>query len=415
MAKLPGAYELMATAASPAINFGRGLLGYQDPFITQTMQDRMTELEAGRTKGNIGYEDYGLQTATPGGRFTGGLMDLALNNPVDFGLAGSIGRYSFSPQGRTGLNYDFTPDQDTGSTGSAMLDFINAGGLKGAFSKMGQAQAAEITPSNTGIMSTPYTDRIMDPGSMRSAAYRSIENEPYQEIPGFNFIDAPTSLSSRISNPQFLNNPRTGIIDNLIMKRGNPNVNLMTQARDAITSGVGKGIDLGKTAIGGILSLVSGIPGIGVLANMLPERDYRQGAIEDFYGDEETQALMSQIPGMENYNIVSGGLFGSPVNYGLSRAIDKRMATIRNTLEKKKSTALEQRLKALEELKAREAKALEDARIKADKIAADKPSVNRDFGASRRGDSDISDSQRGGFATDDTAGFFKNGGLVGLL
>jgi hypothetical protein len=33
-----------------------------------------------------------LQTATPGGRFTGGLMDLALNNPVDFGLAGSIGR-----------------------------------------------------------------------------------------------------------------------------------------------------------------------------------------------------------------------------------------------------------------------------------------------------------------------------------
>ena len=26
MAKLPGAFELMATAASPAINFGRGIL-----------------------------------------------------------------------------------------------------------------------------------------------------------------------------------------------------------------------------------------------------------------------------------------------------------------------------------------------------------------------------------------------------
>src|SRR5210317_1278508 len=86
-------------------------------------------------------------------------------------------------------------------------------------------------------------------------------------IPGYNFIDAPTSLSSRISNPQFLNNPRTGIIDNLIMQRGNPGVNLLTQARDAVTTGLGKGIDLGKTAIGGILSLVSGIPGIGVLAN----------------------------------------------------------------------------------------------------------------------------------------------------
>jgi len=149
MAKLPGIYEYMATMGAPAINFGRGLLGYQDPFMTQTMQDRMAELEAEKgPTGNIGYEDYGLKTATPGGRFTGGLMGLALDNPVDFGLAGSIGRYSYSPQGRTGLNYDFTPDQDTGSTGNAMLDFINAGGLKGAISKMGTAQAAEVTPQN---------------------------------------------------------------------------------------------------------------------------------------------------------------------------------------------------------------------------------------------------------------------------
>jgi hypothetical protein len=40
-----------------------------------------------------------------------------------------------------------------------------------------------------------------------------------------------------------------------------------------------------------------------------------------------------------------------------------------------------------------------------DKVRADRPGGG-DFGASRRGDSDISDSQRGGFATDDTAGFF---------
>ena len=79
MAKLPGIYELMATAASPAINFGRGLLGYQDPFLTQTMQDEMARMESEKgPTGNVGYEDYGLQTATPGGRFTGGLMDLAL-------------------------------------------------------------------------------------------------------------------------------------------------------------------------------------------------------------------------------------------------------------------------------------------------------------------------------------------------
>jgi len=279
-----------------------------------------------------------------------------------------------------------------------------------------------------------YQDLIMNPDYMPNRL-QNLQNFPpvdtrtdvfntamYDDpnIPGYNFIDAPTSLSSRISNPQFLNNPRTGIIDNLIMKRGNPNVNLMTQARDAITSGVGKGIDLGKTAIGGILSLVSGIPGIGVLANMLPERDYRQGAIEDFYGDEETQALMSQIPGMENYNIVSGGLFGSPVNYGLSRAIDKRMATIRNTLEKKKSTALEQRLKALEELKAREAKALEDARNKA---AAELESQRRGRRPGTGGDgpgTKDSGGSTGGYSYDSGGrqGFgygLKKGGLVGLL
>jgi hypothetical protein len=129
-------YELMATLATPAINFGRGVLGFQDPVGTQMMQDRMSELESQKgTTGTIGYEDYGLQTATPGGRFTGGLFDLAMNNPVDFGLAGSVGRYSFSPEGRTGLTYDFTPDQDTGTTGNALLDFINKGGIKGAISR----------------------------------------------------------------------------------------------------------------------------------------------------------------------------------------------------------------------------------------------------------------------------------------
>ena len=144
--KLPGAYELMATAASPAINFARGLMGFQDPFLTQTMQDRMTELESKKgSTGSIGYEDYGLPVYAGGGRFTGGLFNLALNNPVDFGLAGSVGRYGFGPEGRTGLEYDFTPDQDTGSTGSTILDFINKGGFKNTLANLnltGTAHAA---------------------------------------------------------------------------------------------------------------------------------------------------------------------------------------------------------------------------------------------------------------------------------
>jgi len=413
--KLPGAYEYMATIGAPAINFGRGLLGYQDPFMTQTMQDRMTEIEAGRTKGNVGYDEYGLVPSA--GRFTGGLMDLAINRPADFGLAGSIGKYDFGPEGRKGLEYNFTPDQDTGSTGSAMLDFINRGGVKGAFSRMGTAQAAEVTPSNTGIMSTPYIDRIMDPGSMRAAAYRSIENEPYQEIPGFNFIDAPTSLKSRMKNPQFLNNPRTGIIDNFLMQKGNPGNTIIDKAK----SGIGKGFDLGKAAIGGIASLVSGIPGLGLLFNALGPMSPEDKAMKDFYGSEfgldDIGRVQSGI--MAGYAPVSG--FGGP---GLSKSIDKRIETITKTLKKKNSVTLEKRLKALEALRQKEEQAREKDR--ADRARANNPGVyanlDRVTGGKGYGDargfSTARAGKEGAFGSfDGSKGRkdFSKGGIVSLL
>jgi len=135
------------------------------------MQNRMREIEAGRTKGNVGYDEYGLTPSA--GRFTGGLMDLAVNNPADFALAGSVGKYDFSPEGRTGLKYDFTPDQDTGNTGSTMLDFINAGGLKGAFSKMGTAQASEMPIE-------PMSDLERDfPGMSTGDIIDSMNNRPF--------------------------------------------------------------------------------------------------------------------------------------------------------------------------------------------------------------------------------------------
>ena len=133
---LSPAYEVMLSAASPGINFLRGIAGYQDPIGTPAMQDRMLELEAQKgPSGSIGYEDYGLPVSSEGGRFTGGLPSLLLSNPIDFGLAGSVGRYGYSPEGRTGLKYDFTPDEETGSTGNAILDFINKGGIKNYISE----------------------------------------------------------------------------------------------------------------------------------------------------------------------------------------------------------------------------------------------------------------------------------------
>jgi hypothetical protein len=204
------------------------------------------------------------------------------------------------------------------------------------------------------------------------------DNEEYKEIPGFNFKDAPieTSFFKRMSDPAFkpyMDNPNRGIIDNLILSKGNPDASLVNK-----TKNIGKkGFNIGKKALLSALGFATGIP-LGILG-MLPERDPRQNAVEDFYSDPKTRGLMSKIPGMENYNTVSGGLLnmltggkmGEETTYGLSGAIDKRMERINKTLAKQRknkkrqeSEVLKQRLKDLQALKDREAAALADARAK---------------------------------------------------
>jgi hypothetical protein len=170
--------ETFMNVAAPAINLGRGILGLQDPIGTPSMGDRMRELEATKgPTGSIGYEDYGLPVATPGGRFTGGLPELALKNPVDFALAGSAGRYGFSPEGRTDLEYNFTPDQDTGSTGNAILDFVNEGGVKAKVSDLltpTTTEAAETTPTPNASTDRPTMADVAGPSNLdnfRDALY----------------------------------------------------------------------------------------------------------------------------------------------------------------------------------------------------------------------------------------------------
>ena len=140
----------------------------------------------------------------------------------------------------------------------------------------------------------------------------------------------------------------------------------------------GKTIDLGKSLASGVLSLATGIPGAGLLLNNLPERDPRQNALDDFYDDGAGSKYMDPsspdyIPGMENYNTVSGGglnmltggRLGDETTYGLQDAYQKRIDTIENTLAKKYSdgdysgTELDERLADLKAAKAEE-KALLD-------------------------------------------------------
>ena len=177
-----------------------------------------------------------------------------------------------------------------------------------------------------------------------------------------------------------------------------------------VSSGIGKGFDLGKAAIGGIASLVSGIPGIGALLGAFGPMSPEDKAMRDFYGSEfgltDTGQVASGI--MQGYNPVS--LFGST---GLNQAIDKRIARIQKTLQKKKSDTLQQRLKDLQALKAKEAaasaKALEAQRIGRRPSAPSGDGGTKDSGGPTGGYSYDSGGRQGfGYG-------LKNGGLVSLL
>ena len=209
-----------------------------------------------------------------------------------------------------------------------------------------------------------------------------------------------------MENPQFLNNPRRGFIDNFLLQKGNPGNTIIDKAK----SGIGKSFDLGKAAIGGIASLVTGIPGIGALLGAFGPMSPEDKAMRDFYGSEfgltDTGQVASGI--MQGYNPVS--LFGST---GLNQAIDKRIARIQKTLKKKKSDTLQQRLKDLQALKAKEAaasaKALEAQRIGRRPSAPSGDGGTKDSGGPTGGYSYDSGGRQGfGYG-------LKNGGLVSLL
>jgi len=240
--------------------------------------------------------------------------------------------------------------------------------------KMSQAAASEVDLSNRNINTTePYQDLIMNPDNMpnRLQNLERFADNRFEDLdfqPGFDFKDAPNKTSNLMEsyqNRSYLNNPNRGIIDNLILSKGNPDASLINKTKNVSK----KGFNIGKQALLTGLGFATGIP-LGILG-MLPEMDPRQKALREVYGyDNIGRVPQGQL--MAGYNPVSGGLLnmltggkmGEETTYGLSGAIDKRMARINKTLKKKKSKVLEQRLKDLQALKDREAKALADARAK---------------------------------------------------
>jgi len=91
--------------------------------------------------------------------------------------------------------------------------------------------------------STPeiYQDLIMNPEYMPNRLQNiernvAIDNMDFEEIPGFNFKDAPTSLKSRLNNLEYINNPNKGIIDNMILSRGNPEKSLFNKTKNMFSN-----------------------------------------------------------------------------------------------------------------------------------------------------------------------------------
>ena len=111
----------------------------------------------------------------------------------------------------------------------------------------------------------------------------------------------------------------------------------------------------------------------GMVANMFSgEMDPRAKALRNYYGYNNIGQVPSGL--MQGYNPVSGGLlnmltggrFGEPTNYGLQRAYQKRMDTINKTLARKyadgdySNTLLDERLVELRNLRDAEQKFVAD-------------------------------------------------------
>ena len=103
-----------------------------------------------------------------------------------------------------------------------------------------------------------------------------------------------------------------------------------------------------------IFSAISNVP-LGIASTVvkaldaiLPDEDPEVKAMKQYYASDETSQLVESIPGMANYNLVSG--FGSSLNIGYARAAQKRIDRINKTLLTKDSEVLRQRKKDLQEL-----------------------------------------------------------------
>ena len=182
-------------------------------------------------------------------------------------------------------------------------------------------------------------------------------------------IDSDLVNKLRINNPELAGSTDAQIMDqysqffqNVLPPGQTPKVGFGQRIKDFITSG-------------GITGNV--LRGVGSLF----QQDPRATAIKNYYGlNNLSNAGTLQSGLMAGYNPVSGGFlnmitggrFGDPTRFGLQRAYQKRIDTIKKTLAKKESDVLTARLAELEAEKARELQALQTAQRAKDRADIDR-------------------------------------------
>jgi hypothetical protein len=158
----------------------------------------------------------------------------------------------------------------------------------------------------------------------------------------------PQNFRTRMNNP-FFERPTLSNASTLS--------NYLNQGLGGVTGikeKMGQGWDFAKQLPGMAMSALSGIPGAGLLMGMLPKTSPEQKAMMELYNSEDYQNVLNQIPGMANYNPV----YAMGSGYGLTNAINKRLATLAKTRKRQGddfSDTLRKREEDLKNLLAQEA------------------------------------------------------------
>ena len=239
------------------------------------------------------------------------------------------------------------------------------------------------------------------------AYYKSLPTEgiPGMTAPAINFRDAPVNFMMRQNNP--------AVFDPLVNVK-NFAQNFPSNVRSGITSVTDKGIDLGKAALGGIMSLATGIPFAGnILTGITSQFENRPlGApVIDEFGnvyDEDELNKMNALGGYYTEAARSARRRTNRINKMLERQRLGKKISIKN-LEK-----LQAQEKKQEEIRQAAARAMQDQNRAEGRggyqsnFAQDRDFMEGPAGAS----TGMGPSDKGG---SDTMGSFMDGGIVDLV